>query len=214
MVVPDFCEAAERGDPAVGRFFDGARVTVVACHARAVKWLARRAGWGYDDAAVRVLNMRTDGAESILAALGLDPSAGPARAEGGDAGAGAGWVPWYPVIDRDRCVNCRQCLSFCPFGVYSLSDTDEVRVTAPRNCKNNCPACARICPEAAIIFPKAPDAPINGAPVRPEDLRDRGADALKSKLAGASNLHELLAARRMRAACVRKSSREAGEPPP
>ena len=23
------------------------------------------------------------------------------------------WLPWFPVIDYDRCTNCMQCLSFC-----------------------------------------------------------------------------------------------------
>jgi ferredoxin len=27
-------------------------------------------------------------------------------------------------------------------------------VVNPSGCKNNCPACARICPETAIVFPK------------------------------------------------------------
>ncbi len=30
----------------------------------------------------------------------------------------------------------------------------KVIVTNPKGCKNNCPACARICPHTAIIFPK------------------------------------------------------------
>ena len=39
----------------------------------------------------------------------------------------------------------------------------------PQSCKNNCPACARICPEAAIIFPKVGESPINGAEISDED---------------------------------------------
>ena len=38
----------------------------------------------------------------------------------------------------------------------------------PANCKTNCPACARICPEAAIMFPKLEEAPINGAAIEDE----------------------------------------------
>ena len=32
----------------------------------------------------------------------------------------------------------------------------------PASCKTDCPACARVCPETAIIFPKYANAPING----------------------------------------------------
>jgi Pyruvate/2-oxoacid:ferredoxin oxidoreductase delta subunit len=72
------------------------------------------------------------------------------------------WTPWFPVIDYERCVNCKQCLNFCLFGVYGLSDEGKVEVVKAANCKTNCPACARVCPESAIIFPKYADSPING----------------------------------------------------
>ncbi len=71
---------------------------------------------------------------------------------------------WYPVIDRDRCVNCRQCVDFCLFGVYSADGDGSVQVENPDSCKNGCPACSRICPQSAIIFPHyESDANIAGA---------------------------------------------------
>jgi Pyruvate/2-oxoacid:ferredoxin oxidoreductase delta subunit len=81
------------------------------------------------------------------------------------------WVPWFPVIDRSRCKNCKQCLDFCLFGTYALSADGKVRVEHPDHCKTNCPACARVCPQMAIIFPKHPEGPIDGAEVRKEDLK-------------------------------------------
>ena len=63
------------------------------------------------------------------------------------------WPSWYPVIDYDRCTSCGQCADFCLFGVYEKQD-GKVIVVNPKGCKNNCPACARICPHTAIIFPK------------------------------------------------------------
>ncbi|MCX5643329.1 MAG: hypothetical protein NTZ17_01395 [Phycisphaerae bacterium] len=66
------------------------------------------------------------------------------------------------MIDYDRCRNCRQCLNFCLFGVYRLSEEGKVEVQNPAGCKTNCPACARMCPQKAIIFPKYAEAPING----------------------------------------------------
>jgi NAD-dependent dihydropyrimidine dehydrogenase PreA subunit len=79
----------------------------------------------------------------------------------------AGWIPWFPVIDYDRCTTCRQCLEFCLFDVYERDSAGRVRVARPANCKTNCPACARVCPEAAILFPKYATSPFNGDEVPP-----------------------------------------------
>jgi NAD-dependent dihydropyrimidine dehydrogenase PreA subunit len=65
----------------------------------------------------------------------------------------SGWPSWYPVIDYARCTACGQCADFCLFGVYEKTG-NRVEVVKPQGCKNNCPACARICPSVAIIFPK------------------------------------------------------------
>lgn len=70
-----------------------------------------------------------------------------------DISEDSGWPSWYPLIDYSRCTACGQCADFCLFGVYEKTDS-QVLVKNPRGCKNNCPACARICPSAAIIFPK------------------------------------------------------------
>jgi NAD-dependent dihydropyrimidine dehydrogenase PreA subunit len=84
---------------------------------------------------------------------------------------------WFPLIDSDRCSDCRQCVSFCLFDVYGITDS-HVAVQSPRNCKDQCPACARICPSGAIVFPKHPDPAINGhgkpaPPVASEQLTDK-----------------------------------------
>lgn len=80
------------------------------------------------------------------------------------------WKPWFPVIDYDRCTNCMQCLSFCLFGVYGVDDAQKIQVQNNDNCKTNCPACSRVCPEAAIMFPKYKAGPINGDVVSSADL--------------------------------------------
>jgi NAD-dependent dihydropyrimidine dehydrogenase PreA subunit len=76
---------------------------------------------------------------------------------------------WYPVIDSNLCTSCGKCYDFCLFGVYSF-ENDIVRVTNPENCKNNCPACARVCPSRAIIFPKYEKSPINGGSIQEEEI--------------------------------------------
>jgi Pyruvate/2-oxoacid:ferredoxin oxidoreductase delta subunit len=80
------------------------------------------------------------------------------------------WKPWFPVIDYDRCTNCMQCLSFCLFGVYGVDEQHRITVQTSDNCKTNCPACSRVCPEAAILFPKYKSGPINGDAVSETDL--------------------------------------------
>jgi len=71
---------------------------------------------------------------------------------------------WYPVIDYSRCTNCMECIDFCLFGVYGLDRADNILVEQPDNCRKGCPACSRVCPESAIIFPQHKTPAIAGAP--------------------------------------------------
>jgi NAD-dependent dihydropyrimidine dehydrogenase PreA subunit len=71
---------------------------------------------------------------------------------------------WYPVIDYSRCTNCMECIDFCLFGVYGVDGLDRILVEEQDNCKKGCPACSRVCPENAIIFPQHKSASIAGAP--------------------------------------------------
>lgn len=72
---------------------------------------------------------------------------------------------WYPVIDYGRCTNCLECLDFCLFGVYGVDSMDRILVENQDSCKKGCPACSRVCPEQAIMFPEYKSAAIAGAPV-------------------------------------------------
>jgi Pyruvate/2-oxoacid:ferredoxin oxidoreductase delta subunit len=84
---------------------------------------------------------------------------------------GGQWKPWFPVIDYSRCTNCMQCLSFCLFDVYGVSAEGKIQVRNQSNCKTDCPACSRVCPEVAIMFPKYRHGPINGDEVSVDDVR-------------------------------------------
>lgn len=86
------------------------------------------------------------------------------------------WKPWFPVIDYSRCTNCMQCLSFCLFDVYGVSAENKIQVQNNDNCKTNCPACSRVCPEVAIMFPKYQAGPINGDEV---SAADHGREKMK-----------------------------------
>lgn len=72
---------------------------------------------------------------------------------------------WYPVIDYSRCTNCMECIDFCLFGVYGVDRAETILVEQPDNCRKGCPACSRVCPENAIIFPQHKTPAIAGAPV-------------------------------------------------
>jgi Pyruvate/2-oxoacid:ferredoxin oxidoreductase delta subunit len=127
---------------------------VVACYPRAVKAHFAAAG----SEAGEIFNIRTEPVEDVIEKMGLVSSGADTQSLPVPQGD---WEPWFPVIDRDRCIACRKCMDYCLFGVYS-SDGKNVCVTNPAACKNNCPACARLCPQKAIIFPKYPKSPVNG----------------------------------------------------
>ncbi|MCX7803898.1 MAG: ferredoxin family protein [Planctomycetota bacterium] len=122
-------------------------------------------------------------AAAMCAALGRSPSgaAGGIEEIGGDPRD-----RWYPVIDGSRCAACGKCLEFCLFGVYGRGD-GTVRVERPDSCKPGCPACARVCPERAIMFPECPDSIIAGAGDR---------DAVSGAAAGSKSRHPAAGVRR------------------
>ncbi|MFO0938246.1 MAG: ferredoxin family protein [Gemmataceae bacterium] len=70
---------------------------------------------------------------------------------------------WYPVIDYSRCTNCLECLDFCLFGVYGVDALDRIVTENQDQCKKGCPACSRVCPQQAIIFPEYKSAAIAGS---------------------------------------------------
>lgn len=101
---------------------------------------------------------------------------------------------WYPVIDYSRCTNCMECLDFCLFGVYGVDTLDSILVEQPDNCKKGCPACSRVCPENAIIFPQHKTPAIAGSPQQEK----RGLKIDLSKLFGAPDALEIAAQERDR----------------
>jgi NAD-dependent dihydropyrimidine dehydrogenase PreA subunit len=201
----DLCGLAARQDAALRRLAAAENVAVAACHPRAVRWLFEYAGAPLPPDA-RILDMREQPAEQIIEhLLGVRPAA--AQPPPPEPPAEGDWVPWFPVIDYDRCVNCKQCLSFCPFGCYGTEEDGRVVVTHPEHCKNHCPACARICPEAAIIFPKSDDPPINGVEAAPGESQRADRRTVEEQIAG-RDLHAVLAERRQRL-----EARRRGGPP-
>ncbi len=166
--VADLCGMAADRDERLQRWTQTDSLSIVACYPRAVQWLFAAAGTPLNAQKVRFFNMRVQSPDEILAAL-LEDGVPKGSCASALPGKEEGWVPWFPVIDYDRCKNCKQCMNFCLFGVYGLSSEGQVEVQNPSGCKTNCPACARMCPAQAIIFPKYAEAPINGDEVAESD---------------------------------------------
>lgn len=150
LVVPDLCRATAEKLPGLGKIAEAERPVIYACHPRAVKALFEFAGHPLPDN-TEFHNLRKKDAQSP------------------EAPANQSNPAWFPVIDYTRCTNCGQCFQFCLFEVYEKDAEGRIVVAKPGSCKNNCPACARICPEAAIIFPKTAEEPLNGAEISDED---------------------------------------------
>jgi NAD-dependent dihydropyrimidine dehydrogenase PreA subunit len=162
-LIADLCHSAIH-DPTLLARMTGEETIVAACHARAVRGLFAIADLSPPD----LIDLCGDSPEVPFPAPGPDEPI-----SGIDSPAPPppfpfppyvhAWKAWFPVIDRDRCTGCGKCIDFCLFGVYARSD-DRVVVTNPSHCKTNCPACARVCPHQAIMFPKHSEPPINGGP--------------------------------------------------
>jgi NAD-dependent dihydropyrimidine dehydrogenase PreA subunit len=200
--VADLCALAARKDPLLAELVRGPETRILACYPRAVRALFQFAGAPLAPGDAQLINLREASIEAALSCLGL--SASLAAVEEGapendaPAQAGNGWIPWFPVIDSERCSRCQQCLGFCLFGVYALAADGRVVVQQPEACKTNCPACARICPQVAIIFPKYEAGVIAGAEVTDEEKEKARVQADLKKILG-SNVYQALAERRQKA---------------
>ena len=181
--VSDLCLLAARKDPILQKWAKTNQIRIIACFPRAVRWLFKAGNAQLPPDSVEFFNMRNDPPENIIAGLGCSQRCEkedikPAFSKDSD------WVPWFPVIDYDRCRNCKQCMNFCLFGVYGLSEEGKVEVQKPSSCKTNCPACARVCPFTAIIFPKYSDSPINGDEIKEQVNVENKTAALSEALQG------------------------------
>ncbi|HYW81054.1 MAG TPA: ferredoxin family protein [Thermoguttaceae bacterium] len=114
---------------------------------------------------------------------------------------------WYPVIDYSRCQNCMECLNFCLFGVYGVDASDRILVEQPDACRAGCPACSRVCPGEAIMFPEHQTPVIAGDPTAPSDGFNTGL----VQLLGTPNPPDLAAAERDRALAEKANADKVAE---
>ncbi len=189
----DLCKKVMETSPNLPEIAAG---VILACHPRAISshldWLKLEAK--------QIENIRENTTEEVLTLFGLSyPDIKDPYSEANDSAEKEairkeieafpvenGTDAWYPVLDKKRCIECGKCHDFCLFGVYTV-ENKQVRVINPQNCKNNCPACARMCPSKAIIFPKYEKSPINGGTAQeetfnPEEMNKMYRDRLQMRL--------------------------------
>jgi NAD-dependent dihydropyrimidine dehydrogenase PreA subunit len=65
-------------------------------------------------------------------------------------------IPWYPMIDYEKCVSCGKCVEYCKLGTSELQEKEGKRIPVvkkPYNCVVLCNGCDVICPAGAITHP-------------------------------------------------------------
>lgn len=144
---------------------------IIACYPRTIHLLLKDIGIDTHAISTRILNFRELDNEAIFKAVQLSIKDSDHSSSFETLTTDDEWISWYPIIDDERCTNCGQCANFCLFGVYEYTD-QKVKVVYPQGCKNNCPACARICPHTAIIFPKY----MQGGAISGSDVIDETAE--------------------------------------
>lgn len=65
-------------------------------------------------------------------------------------------IPWFPTIDAEKCIGCRECITICKNGVLAFDEKAEKSIVVNKyNCVVECRTCAKLCPAEAISFPDA-----------------------------------------------------------
>jgi len=152
--ISDLCGCSvERKSETRELFHEVDEVLIIACFPRAVKLLLENCGIDHLSLKFDFLNFRELSNDQLFSEVNLFFEGNTEKGESSELQNSAEWPSWFPMIDHSRCNACGQCADFCLFGVYEKID-NKVVVVNPKGCKNNCPACGRICPQTAIVFPK------------------------------------------------------------
>ena len=154
LKISDLCGAcATQQDETRNQLISGDEIMMIACYPRAVKLLLNEAGIETESRPFTFINYRDTDNETIFNQIQSFKNGHTSQFTASEIASNQEWLSWYPVIDYTRCTSCGQCADFCLFGVYEKTE-GKVVVVNPKGCKSNCPACARICPHTAIVFPK------------------------------------------------------------
>jgi NAD-dependent dihydropyrimidine dehydrogenase PreA subunit len=78
-------------------------------------------------------------------------------------------IPWFPTIEKEKCVGCLECANFRQNGVFMVEENPNPntkstsiweklrkrpKVVNPFNCVVGCFACAQLCKTEAVKFPE------------------------------------------------------------
>jgi NAD-dependent dihydropyrimidine dehydrogenase PreA subunit len=154
VVLTDLCLLTVTGREQLKDLFgEGKEYLIIGCYDRSMKLLLEQVHAGIEKVEVAFLNFLELTNEEIAVKLTDFCKDSNQVHSYREIGLSTAWKSWYPIIDYTRCTACGQCHDFCLFGVYEKRE-GKVVVVKPQACKNNCPACGRICPHTAIVFPK------------------------------------------------------------
>ena len=63
-------------------------------------------------------------------------------------------IPWFPIIDDNKCNSCEICVNACKHYVFAYDENkNKTYVENPYHCEVYCQSCQFQCPEEAISFP-------------------------------------------------------------
>ena len=152
--ISDLCGLTVSDKDSVAQLFSSSEdILLLACYPRTINLLLQNEGIDAEDLKYQLLNIRELDDEQIFHKIETFTEDHSNDHSFKEITSNVEWPAWYPIIDYTRCTSCGQCANFCLFGVYEITN-GKVHVVNPNGCKNNCPACARICPQTAIVFPK------------------------------------------------------------
>lgn len=152
--ISDLCGAcATQKDEIRNLLMKEDEIMLIACYPRAVKLLLKETGIDIDTKPFTFMNFREADNETLFDQVKSFRIGDTSQFSEIEISGDPDWLAWFPLIDYSRCTSCGQCADFCLFDVYEKKE-GKVLVVNPKGCKNNCPACARICPHTAIVFPK------------------------------------------------------------
>ena len=186
-IIEDLCGTVVKNPEKLSVLKQDEGVMLLGCYPRAMEVLLQKAGIRMCCTDIEFHDMQNDCVDCVLSSFE------PMQGNGDVIPYNEEWNPWYPVIDYSRCTGCQKCLNFCLFGVYKKDEHGNVIVAQPSNCKYLCPACARTCPEQAIVFPKFHESPIDGGEGEINVLSE---NEILEQLQKSDNIYDVLAQRR------------------
>jgi len=152
--ISDLCGCSvDRKSETHDQFLATEEVLIIACFPRAVRLLLENCGIDHQSLKISFINFRELSDDQIFIRIKSFFEGDQVLGKASEFKSNIALPSWFPLIDYSRCTACGQCADFCLFGVYKKID-NKVVVINPKGCKNNCPACGRICPQTAIVFPK------------------------------------------------------------